>query len=231
MAFRILPFVAAALTILFLAHCVSAGEVFAFDRHILLALRHADGVPIGSARFASAVRDVTALGGATVLTLAVAIAAAVLASTGRWRAALLTIAATGIGCWANGAIKHVVARARPDLVPHLMQETSSSFPSGHAAHSAVVYLTIALLVLPMTTRRATRRVVIGAAVAIVALVGASRVYLGVHWPSDVIAGWLFGGLWAITWWRIEVRLFPREAAGLASAAASRHSGVDTPGRD
>ncbi len=66
---------------------VRAATVFAVDRHLLLALRHADGVPVGSAKFASAVRDVTALGGATVLTLAVTLTAALLASVGRWRGA------------------------------------------------------------------------------------------------------------------------------------------------
>ncbi len=209
MALRLSLSGVAVVILLLLAIDVRAGAVFAVDRHLLLALRHADGVAVGSAKFASAVRDVTALGGATVLTLAVALTAALLASAGRWRGALLVVAATGIGCSANSLIKAFVHRARPDLVPHMMDETSASFPSGHAAHSAIVYLTIALLVLPIAKGRAMRRVIVAAAALLVLLIGMSRVYLGVHWPSDVAAGWLFGTLWAMLWWRIELRVFPR----------------------
>jgi len=208
MALRLL-LIGVAVVLVLLAVDVRAGAVFALDRHLILALRHADGVPVGSAKFASAVRDVTALGGATVLTMVVALVAAMLAGARRWRAALLVVAATGLGCWANSLLKAFVHRARPDIVPHMMDETSASFPSGHAAHSAIVYLTIALLVLPMLRHRATRAVTVGAACLLVLLIGMSRVYLGVHWPSDVAAGWLFGTLWAIGWWRIELRLFPR----------------------
>ncbi|KQN40502.1 hypothetical protein ASG37_01510 [Sphingomonas sp. Leaf407] len=201
--------VAALLMLFFLASRVVAGDAFAFDGRILLALRRPDGTPVGSAKFASAVRDVTALGGATVLTMVVMFAAALLASLRRWRSAALVMVGTGLGCAANSGLKHLVARTRPDLVPHLMQETSSSFPSGHAAHSAIVYLTLATLAFPIVRGRATRGVIVGTAALLVAAIGASRVYLGVHWPSDVLAGWTFGALWAVAWWRVEIRVLGR----------------------
>ncbi len=193
--------IAALLLLFFVASRVVAGDAFAFDHRLLLALREGDGTPIGSAKVTSAIRDVTALGSTTVLTLVVLFAAALLASLGRWRSAVLVMLGTGLGCAANSGIKMLVARARPDLVPHLMQETSNSFPSGHAAHSAIVYLTLATLVFPIVRLRRTRGMIVAGATMLVAMIGASRVYLGVHWPSDVLAGWLFGALWAVAWWR------------------------------
>lgn len=194
------------LLLFFLGTRVMQGDVFAFDRWLLLALRGSDGAPIGSVRVTSMVRDVTALGSTTVLTILVAFVALLLASMGRWRTGVLVAIACASGSWANVLVKHVVARTRPDLVPHLMAETSNSFPSGHAANSAIVYLTLATLAWPLLRRPAARAFVMAAAVLLVIAIGASRVYLGVHWPSDVLAGWLFGALWAIGWWRIELRV-------------------------
>ena len=101
--------------------------------------------------------------------------------------------------------KHLVlARDRPsNLVYAIAQEEffgKNSFPSGHAANSAIVYLTIAGLLSQVVRGRPTRNYVIAAAVLLVGAIGTSRVYLGVHWPSDVLAGWSFGTLWALGWW-------------------------------
>ena len=194
------------LLLFFLADRVVQGSSFAFDRRLLLALRGTDGAPVASQKFTSMVRDVTALGSTTVLTIVVAFAALLLASTGRWRTGALVAAACASGSWANVLFKHAVARARPDLVPHLMAETSNSFPSGHAANSAIVYLTLATLAWPLLRQRTARAFAMAAAATLVVAIGVSRVYLGVHWPSDVLAGWLFGALWAIGWWRIELRV-------------------------
>ncbi|WP_288412979.1 phosphatase PAP2 family protein [uncultured Sphingomonas sp.] len=194
------------LALFFLADRVVQGSSFAFDRRLLLALRVTDGAPVASEKFTSMVRDVTALGSTTVLTLVVVFVALLLASTGRWRTGVLVAAACASGSWANVLFKHAVARTRPDLVPHLMAETSNSFPSGHAANSAIVYLTLATLAWPLLRQPAARAFAMTAAALLVVAIGMSRVYLGVHWPSDVLAGWLFGALWAIGWWRIELRV-------------------------
>lgn len=194
------------LLLFFLADRVVQGSSFAFDRRLLLLLRGTDGAPVASEKVTSMVRDVTALGSTTVLTIVVAFVALLLASTGRWRTGVLVAAACASGSWANVLFKQAVARTRPDLVPHLMAETSNSFPSGHAANSAIVYLTLATLAWPLLRQGAARAFAMAAAAALVVAIGISRVYLGVHWPSDVLAGWLFGALWAITWWRIELRV-------------------------
>ncbi len=194
------------LALFLLADRVVQGSSFAFDRRLLLALRGADGAPVASEKFTSMVRDLTALGSTMVLTIVVAFVALLLASTGRWRTGALLAAACASGSWANALFKQGIARTRPDLVPHLMAETSNSFPSGHAANSAIVYLTLATLAWPLLRQPAARGFVMAAAASLVVAIGVSRVYLGVHWPSDVLAGWLFGALWAIGWWRIELRV-------------------------
>ncbi len=194
------------LALFILADRVVQGSSFAFDRRLLLMLRGADGAPVASEKFTSMVRDITAMGSTTVLTILVAFVALLLASTGRWRTGALLAAACASGSWANALFKQAIARTRPDLVPHLMTETSNSFPSGHAANSAIVYLTLATLAWPLLRQPAARGFAMTAAAMLVVAIGVSRVYLGVHWPSDVLAGWLFGALWAIGWWRIELRV-------------------------
>jgi undecaprenyl-diphosphatase len=117
----------------------------------------------------------------------------------------LTVAAIVAACWSGGRVvefaKGWFARARPDLVDHLVPVANASFPSGHAASSAVCYLTLAALASQVTQHRATRRYLAIVAILLVGAIGSSRVYLGVHWPSDVLAGWSFGTLWALGWWR------------------------------
>lgn len=198
--------------LLWLGHELNEGDGAAFDHAVMLAMRvpgHPDR-PIGPAWLPSAVRDVTALGSTTVLTLVVATTALFLALRRRLRSAALVLASTLLGASAVTLIKALIDRARPDLVERLMAETSQSFPSGHAANSAIVYLTVATLLFPVVRGVRIRAFVLGVALALTGLIGVSRVYLGVHWPSDVIAGWAFGGGWALLWWWIELRLIPRK---------------------
>lgn len=169
---------------------------FGFDRAIIVGLRQWGG----PAWLPHAAADVTALGGGTVLTMVVIAAAGFLIVERHWLAALSVVLASASGGWAVDLVKTHVGRARPDLVPHLVPVSSMSFPSGHAASSAVVYITIAALAAQVTAHRETRRYVIALAVLLVGAIGCSRVYLGVHWPSDVLAGWSFGTLWALGWW-------------------------------
>ena len=94
-------------------------------------------------------------------------------------------------------LKWFYARTRPDIVEQLVGHHSASFPSGHSMNSAVVYLTLAVLVARSAQDRAVRRYLISVAIALTLAVGFSRVYLGVHWPTDVVAGWTVGGVWAV----------------------------------
>ena len=144
--------------------------------------------------------DLTALGGGTVLTLAVTLAAGFLLAQRLWLTAMLVAASSWSGGRIVAAVKELVARARPDIVDRLVPASNASFPSGHAANSAIVYLTLAALASQVVRDRAGRRYLIGAAVLLTGAIGTSRVYLGVHWASDVMAGWCFGTLWALAWW-------------------------------
>ena len=189
--------IAAAAIALVLAGGALVGRVpFGFDRAILTGLR-AWG---GPAWLPAAAVNVTALGSGVVLTIVVTAAVGLLLV----QRLPLTAAAIAVACWSGGRVvdltKTFFARARPELVPHLVPASSASFPSAHAASSALCYFTLAALASQVTRDRAAKRYLAGIAILLVAMIGASRVYLGVHWPSDVIAGWCFGTLWALGWW-------------------------------
>jgi undecaprenyl-diphosphatase len=179
----------------------SLGNGFFFDRPIILALREPGGaLPAGPRWIRHAMVDITALGGTTVLTL-VTIGSLILLGTRRlWLTAALVAAATVSGAIAITQVKLLFARTRPDIVAHLVEASGKSFPSGHAANSAIVYLTIAALATQVVHGRATRNAILVGAALLVLTIGSSRVYLGVHWPSDVLTGWTFGALWAGAWW-------------------------------
>jgi undecaprenyl-diphosphatase len=192
--------IAAALFAFFkLASEMSEGDTMALDRAILLGLRSpADStIPIGPHWLPEAMTDITALGSATVLLLVCAVVIAWLVLQRRARTALFVFAATAGGIALGGLLKLIYARPRPGLVPHLVDVTSSSFPSGHATDSAIVYLTLAALLARTVREPAARLYIIAMAILLTLLIGTSRVYLGVHWPSDVIAGWTIGAAWSL----------------------------------
>ncbi len=182
-----------------LAGEMTEGETSYFDRMIELAFRHSDNLaqPVGPAFLKTAMIDLTAMGSETILTLTTLAAVAFLLLRKRGRQALLLAVAVGGGAIISGILKGQFARPRPDIVPHLVPVSSGSFPSGHAMNSAIVYLTIAVLVARSYKESRTRLFIVGLAAIMTFTIGVSRVYLGVHWPSDVIAGWLVGGGWAL----------------------------------
>ncbi|WP_375427885.1 phosphatase PAP2 family protein [uncultured Sphingomonas sp.] len=193
---------AVALLLLF-ARLVDRGP-FAWDRAAMLRLRTPGdlGDPIGPAWLLPFMRDVTALGGGLLLTLIVVAAAGLLVVRRLYVPALLTVLASWSGGQVVALVKQQVGRARPDIVPRLIDVRELSFPSGHATSGAVVYLTLALLAGRVVHERRVRAYLLFCAVLLVGTIGISRVYLGVHWPSDVLAGWGFGTLWALGWWRL-----------------------------
>jgi undecaprenyl-diphosphatase len=178
---------------------VLEGDSFALDKAILRGLRSANdtALPIGPAWLKSAAIDITALGGVTVLTLITMLVVGFLIADRKRSTALFVAAAVASGALLNSALKGFFFRPRPELVPHLVQVSSASFPSGHAMNSAMVYLTLAALLARSQARASVRLYLLGTALTLTLLVGATRVYLGVHWPSDVIAGWSIGAMWAI----------------------------------
>ncbi|HTN14251.1 MAG TPA: phosphatase PAP2 family protein [Sphingomonadaceae bacterium] len=182
-----------------LAHEIFEGEQLGFDRTIITALRSGPdhAVPIGPHWFNNAMVDMTALGGVTVLTLAVILATALLLLHRRWGMAAFLVSATVSGAFAGTALKHLFARPRPDVVHHLVEVSSLSFPSGHAMNSAIVFLTLGAIVSRTYPERSTRMFIMFCALGLTLIIGFSRIYLGVHWPSDVLAGWSIGGAWAL----------------------------------
>jgi undecaprenyl-diphosphatase len=193
-----------------LVEAARATTPHAFDTEILLAFRHAGqpDSPIGPLWLEGAVRDVTALGSSAVLVLITTATIVYLLLIRRPSTALFMFAAVAGGQVLSSLLKLEVDRPRPDLVSHLVNETSLSFPSGHAMLSAVTYLTLGSLAARFLPDRRTKIFVLCLAVLTTVLVGTSRVYLGVHWPSDVLAGWCAGFAWAMLCWLVA-RLLQR----------------------
>ncbi|MEP6919100.1 MAG: phosphatase PAP2 family protein [Acidobacteriota bacterium] len=188
-----------------LASEVFEGETQRFDQKILVSLRSSTdpAVPIGPTWLTNAALDVTALGSATVLGLVVLAVGGFLVLQGMWRTGLFVVIASSGGLFINAALKHYFQRPRPDIVSHLREVMTTSFPSGHALTSAVVYLTLGALTMRIAKRRITKFYCMGIAMLTTALVGASRVFLGVHYPTDVVAGWMIGLSWALLCWLVE----------------------------
>lgn len=188
-----------------LAGEVLEGDTLEFDKKLLSALRKADdpSQPIGPAWLELAAFDLTALGGPTVLGLTVAAVIGYLLLHGLYRHSAFVLLASAGGWLLNGVLKEWFARPRPDVVPHLRDVMSLSFPSGHALTSAAIFLTLGALLMRVAERRLVKFYCMFVAVMATLLVGVTRVYLGVHYPTDVLAGWLIGVSWALFCWLLE----------------------------
>lgn len=145
-------------------------------------------------------RDITALGGMVVLMIFTLAVVGFLLIIRKYGAMWLVIAATVGGLIVGTVLKRVVDRQRPQLTQHYSKVYTSSFPSGHSMMSAVVYLTLGSLLARIVQRRRLKFYVIAVACVLTFFVGVSRVYMGVHWPTDVLAGWTAGLVWAILCW-------------------------------
>jgi len=181
---------------------VSEGETAAIDRHLLLMLRRPGDPsdPIGPRWVEEFLRDVTALGGFTVLTLLTVVAVLVFAFHRKYRQAAILAGVSILAQISSQLLKGFYDRPRPLLVPHGSFVYSQSFPSGHSTLAAATYLTLATLIASLEPQRSTKILVYCVAAVVVLAVGFSRIYLGVHWPSDVLAGWCLGAGWAFVGW-------------------------------
>jgi undecaprenyl-diphosphatase len=180
------------------------GNTKAFDVWLLQRLRRPESsqVPVGPAWLPGVAHDISALGGPTVLALVIVSVTGYLALERKYGAMWLVAIAAGGGGFLSTAMKLLFSRERPDIVPHLAIVTSPSFPSGHAMLVAVIYLTLGALLARFTGRRRVRAYVLTVALLLTFLVGSSRVYLGVHYPTDVLAGWAVGLAWALSCWLV-----------------------------
>ena len=195
-----------------LADSVFEGETRQFDEWVLHALRDENDRAVlkGPRWLQHGAEDITALGSPTVLGLTVLAVTGYLFLHGLYRNGLFIFTAS-VGGWVlNWALKQAFARTRPSVVPHLREVFTSSFPSGHALTSAAVFLTLGALLMRIADGRLAKYYCIAIAMFVTFLVGASRVILGVHYPTDVVAGWLIGMSWALLCWVIE-RLLERRA--------------------
>ena len=156
--------------------------------------------PIGPKWVEEMMRDFTALGSTGVLALMVLAVSGFLVMTRKGHAALTVLVAVASGVLLSQTMKWAYARPRPELVPHGAEVYTTSFPSGHAMMSAIVYLTLGALLARAQSGQGPKIYILAVAVILTVLVGVSRVYLGVHWPTDVLAGWALGGLWALACW-------------------------------
>ncbi|QDU93526.1 phosphatidylglycerophosphatase B [Lignipirellula cremea] len=187
-----------------LADEVLEGDALHFDEQIVLAMRNPDDLSqtIGPPWVQEMGRDATALGGVGWLVFCTASVVGFLLLDQKYRMAVFVAGAVSSGWMLAYLLKAFIARPRPEIVPHLSHVFTSSFPSGHSMLSAIVYLTLGSLAAAAMRRPRLKIYVLCLAVIVTLLVGVSRVYLGVHYPTDVLAGWAAGTFWALLCWLI-----------------------------
>lgn len=178
---------------------VRENESLHFDDRILLMFRTAENpaVPIGPKWLTTMAMDVTSAGSTTLLTFVILAVSGAFWLEKKHRAALLILTTTITGQILSGSLKMFFDRPRPDIVQHLTEVSTTSFPSGHSMMSAVVYLTIAAVAGQFIALKTTRIYLLFLAVVLMISIGISRMFLGVHYPTDVLAGWTAGFAWAI----------------------------------
>lgn len=183
---------------------VLEGDSRWLDEKILLSMRTAGDPsdPIGPSWFEEGGRDVTALGSVAALAIVTITMAGYLYFKKQSWVALFVVLAIISGTAVSTLMKSGFNRPRPELVPHETQIYTKSFPSGHSAMSSLVYLTLGAVMARSEADRKTKVFLIVVPVVLSVLIGISRVYMGVHWPTDVLAGWLFGTTWAAASWLV-----------------------------
>ena len=183
---------------------VFEGDSHEFDQQILLRMRTTGDPadPIGPSWFEEMARDVTALGSVVALMIFTATMTGYLYFARQPWIALFVMLAVLSGTAVSTVMKSGFDRPRPELVPHETRIYTKSFPSGHSSMSSLVYLTLGAVMARAERRRKTKVFLLAVPVFLLLIVGISRVYLGVHWPTDVLAGWAFGVSWAAASWLV-----------------------------
>jgi len=194
-----------------LAVQVERGNTQAIDQSVFMAFHESDGTPAGPRWAEEMGRDATALGGNTILILFTIAVFGFLAVHRRWQDAVIIAVSVVTGVIFSLFLKELFDRPRPELVPHLSHTVTSSFPSGHSMLAAVTYLTIGIMAAEMADNRRQAFYPLVVALILSVIVGLSRLHVGVHWPSDVLAGWIIGAAWALFSWSL-IRAFQRSRA-------------------
>lgn len=199
-----LAIVAGLLIFISIANEVVEGETQHFDNYILKSLREPNDVsqPTFPDWVTTAMKDITSLGSGTVIILFTIIVTGYLLLQKKFYWLWLVLIATIGGALLVWGLKDLIGRTRPTIVTHLLEEKSLSFPSGHSMMSAIVYLTQATLLSKIEKNRKAKIYIISIALILTFLIGLSRIYIGVHYPTDVLAGWIAGISWALLCWYI-----------------------------
>lgn len=178
-----------------------------FDESVIRQMRSPGDLsrPIGPHWLAESMRDWTALGGYSVLLTITVLVSLFLVLERQNPHARVILATVVTGFLLTLLLKAIVSRPRPDIVPHYSYVDSPSFPSGHSMMSAIVYLTLGLMLADLASRRHVKVFLVVAAIVISGTVGFSRIFMGVHYPTDVLAGWWAGTSWALASWLIVRR--------------------------
>jgi undecaprenyl-diphosphatase len=216
-------FLAAALFLFifgFVAQEVTEGKTSAFDRFIILSLRDPanPSVPLGPAWLQEAARDVTSLGSIVVLAIITFAVVGYLFLARKHVAALLMLIAVFGGVALNDLLKAAIARPRPDIVTHAVRVFTTSFPSGHASLSAITYLTVGALLAQSQSSHKVSIYFMALAAFLTVIVGTTRIYLGVHYPTDVLGGWCIGAAWAMACWIVAARVHAADRIEPAGAS-------------
>lgn len=183
-------------------------EAREFDKQVLLMMRAEANLsqPVGPHWLPEVMRDLSALGSKSVLTVVVLSVVGFLVLRKQYQSALLIAAVSFTGVLAVVFLKLMFARERPDIIPYLTEVSTQSYPSGHTMMSAVIYLSLASMLANIQQKKRVKIYSILIALILTMLVGVSRLYLGVHYPTDVMAGWSVGLVWAaLGWLVIELR--------------------------
>lgn len=193
--------IAAVLLLIFaaIATAVSIDATAGFDRAVLLSLRDPENRarPLGPEWLVEAARDLTSLGSVVVVLLFTVTVAGYWLSNGNRSSAILLLVTVIGALLMNDLLKLIFGRARPDAILQAARVFTAGFPSGHAALSSATYLSAAALIGRVQGNRGGAGFLTVVAIALVALIGLSRIYLGLHYPTDVLAGWCVGGIWLL----------------------------------
>lgn len=186
---------------------VLEGNTRALEERLILSLRNPADLsdPIGEKWLEESMRDYTAMGGGSVLIYLTLGLVGYLLLSNKPQAAWLVLATVAGGALLSLLLKQGFDRPRPDLVPHATYAAHASFPSGHSMLSAATYLTLGALLARLHSKKRVKIYILLLVVVLTLLIGVSRIYLGVHWPTDVLAGWTAGAVWAaicwiLAWW-------------------------------
>lgn len=187
-----------------IADDMTEADGVAFDETVLALLRpHPDPADaLGPPWLETAMLDLTALGGIAVLVLFAAAVIGFLLIQRKWLSAVMLSVGLGGGVILSEGFKGLFDRDRPPLEVQAVETVNASFPSGHALLSTAFYLTLAVLLAHALPQKRLKAYVLGIGMLLALIVGISRVWLGAHWASDVMAGWCLGAAWAMSCWLV-----------------------------